>query len=235
MSQSDSSISILLVEDDSSLGFVVQDILRAEGYVVHLATDGKEGLKQFNSHHYDLCLLDVMMPRKDGLSLAVDIRKINQEVPLIFLTAKGMESDKVEGFKSGADDYITKPFGREEFLWRVKAVLKRSIKLTEASGETVIRIGQYQFDPGSYTLSHPTGDRVLTRKEADLLKLLCDKAGSVVERELAGNLVWGDDSYFVGRSMDVFIARLRKYLNQDPEVSISNVHGVGFRLDLTGD
>ncbi len=226
-----SDISILLVEDDSSLGFIIQDILKSEGYKVHLATDGKEGLQKFNSNSYDLCLLDVMMPKKDGFSLAKDIRKVNTEVPIIFLTAKSMNEDKIEGFKSGADDYITKPFSHEEFVLRVQAILKRANKGIPAQDKT-FEIGEYHFNPDAFSLDHPKESRVLTKKEADLLKLLCERKGSVVERELAGNLVWGDDSYFVGRSMDVFIAKLRKYLVLDESVSIVNVHGVGFKLDI---
>ena len=224
-------INILLVEDDSSLGFIIQDILKSEGYKVHLATDGKEGLQKFNSHEYDLCLLDVMMPKKDGFSLARDIRKINADVPIIFLTAKSMNEDKIEGFKSGADDYITKPFSHEEFVLRVQAILKRVSKSLDV-GEKTFQIGSYRFNPEAFTLEHGEMNKVLTKKEADLLKLLCEREGSVVERELAGNLVWGDDSYFVGRSMDVFIAKLRKYLALDPKVAIVNVHGVGFKLEI---
>lgn len=223
---------LLLVEDDSSLGFIIQDILRNEGYVVHLATDGKEGLKQFNQREYDLCLLDVMMPEKDGFSLARDIRKVDADVPIVFLTAKGMEQDRVEGFKSGADDYITKPFSEEEFLLRIQAILKRTGKEKESKRKQFHQIGDYIFDSDSFTLKHPSGEKILTKKEAGLLKLLCQRKGQIVERELAGNLVWGDDSYFVGRSMDVFITKLRKYLRADEKVSITNVHGVGFKLEI---
>jgi DNA-binding response OmpR family regulator len=223
---------LLLVEDDSSLGFIIQDILRNEGYTVHLATDGKEGLKQFNERDYDLCLLDVMMPEKDGFSLARDIRKVDGEVPIIFLTAKGMEQDRVEGFKSGADDYITKPFSEEEFLLRIRAILKRTGKEKDRGSKQIHHIGDYIFDSESLTLTHPSGEKILTKKESALLKLLCQRKGQVVERELAGNLVWGDDSYFVGRSMDVFITKLRKYLKADEKVSITNVHGVGFKLEV---
>lgn len=232
MTTSNTSIQILLVEDDASLGFVIQDILRAEGYKVHLATDGKEGLQKFNSGKYDLCLLDVMMPKKDGFSLARDIRKVDEDTPIVFLTAKGMDKDKVEGFQSGADDYITKPFGEEEFLLRIKAILKRSGKSSTVENSTLFEIGSYTFNAESYVLKKGEEEKTLTKKEAELLKLLCERQGKVVERELAGNLVWGDDSYFVGRSMDVFITRLRKYLKQDESVAITNVHGVGFMLEI---
>lgn len=222
---------ILLVEDDFNLGFVIQDLLKMNQYKVHLSKDGKEGLMQFNKESYDLCLLDVMMPKKDGFSLAKDIRKINPSMPIIFLTAKGMAEDKVEGFKSGADDYITKPFNNEEFLLRIAALLKRSQgELGEENQEHTI--GAYTFLVNSFQLEYGGTSRKLTKKEAEILKLLCAHKDQVLERELVANLVWGDDSYFVGRSMDVFITKLRKYLSADPNVSIDNVHGVGFKLNI---
>lgn len=223
---------ILLVEDDPGLGFVIQDTLRDNGYTVHLCRDGKEGLKQFHANQYDLCLLDVMMPKKDGFELARDIRKITEEVPIIFLTAKSMVEDKVEGFKSGADDYIIKPFSNEELLLRIEAVLKRysnGKKQEEKSGK--IEIGSFFFNPEEFLLKGPLGERVLTRKEAGILKLLAEQKNKVIERELIANMVWGDDSYFVGRSLDVFITKLRKYLAEDDSISITNVHGVGFKLE----
>lgn len=229
-------LKILLVEDDFNLGFVIQDNLKSEGYVVHLMKDGKEGLQQFNRENYDLCLLDVMLPKKDGFSLAEDIRKINDEVPIVFLTAKSMTEDKVTGFKTGADDYITKPFSNEEFLLRIKAILKRTGKLTSDNGnENIFQIGSFTFDYGDFKLRKEESVTKLTKKEADILKLLCEHKGKTLERELVANLVWGDDSYFVGRSMDVFITRLRKYLSADESVSINNVHGVGFKLVIEGD
>lgn len=223
---------ILLVEDDFNLGFVIQDLLRLEGYQVSLAKDGKEGLLLYNSGNFDLCVLDVMLPAKDGFSLAHDIRKIDTQVPIIFLTAKGMAEDKVKGFQIGADDYITKPFVNEEFLLRVKAILKRTGSEPTLDRSEHFTIGSYTYDPKSFELKCGTDCRKLTKKEADLLKLLCENQDKVIERELIANLVWGDDSYFVGRSMDVFITRLRKYLKQDPNVSITNVHGVGFSLEI---
>ena len=222
---------ILLVEDDFNLGFVIQDLLKTQHYKVHLCKDGKEGLMQFNKEKYDLCLLDVMLPKKDGFSLAKDIRKINPSMPIIFLTAKSMSKDKVEGFESGADDYITKPFENEEFLLRIKALLKR-IKGNFERKDDVFNIGEYAFDVKSFQLEHPEENRKLTKKEAQILKLLCQHQGQVLERKLVANLVWGDDSYFVGRSMDVFITKLRKHLIHDKHVSIDNVHGVGFQLNI---
>jgi DNA-binding response OmpR family regulator len=223
---------ILLVEDDPGLGFVIQDTLRDNGYTVHLCRDGKEGLKQFHANQYDLCLLDVMMPKKDGFELARDIRKITEEVPIIFLTAKSMVEDKVEGFKSGADDYVIKPFSNEELLLRIEAVLKRySNGKKEEEKAGTIEIGSFSFNPEEFLLKGPSGERVLTRKEAGILKLLAEQKNKVIERELIANMVWGDDSYFVGRSLDVFITKLRKYLAEDDSISITNVHGVGFKLE----
>lgn len=224
-------IKILLVEDDFNLGFVIQDTLRMEGYKVHLCKDGKEGLMQFNKEQYDLCLLDVMMPKKDGFSLAEDIRKINSEVPIVFLTAKTQDEDKIKGFQLGADDYITKPFNNAEFLLRIKAILKRSNSGSAPQKSALHQIGKYTFDYANYKLSGAEEEKNLTKKEAEILKLLCEHQGQVIERELIANLVWGDDSYFVGRSMDVFITKLRKYLSEDDSVSITNIHGVGFKLD----
>jgi DNA-binding response OmpR family regulator len=229
-----SPLRILLVEDDQSLGFVVQDALSMQGFKVHLCRDGKEGLNQFNKEEYDLCLLDVMMPKKDGFSLAEDIRKVNQHIPIVFLTAKGLDQDKIHGFRIGADDYITKPFSSEELALRIKAVLKRNPKLAnmESSGKQKFQLGIYHFDAANFELSHGDERRKLTKKESELLKLLTEHQGNVLERVIIGNLIWGDDSYFVGRSMDVFITKLRKYLSGDPNIAITNVHGVGFRLEI---
>lgn len=224
---------ILLVEDDMNLGFIIQDLLRLEGYKVHLAKDGKEGLLQFNKESYDLCLFDVMLPNKDGFSLAEDVRKVNTEIPIVFLTAKGMTEDKIKGFELGADDYITKPFSNEEFLLRIKALLKRAGVQEPDEKSSSYAIGKYSFDAENFTLNGPEEPRKLTKKEADLLKLLCENQSRVIERELIANMVWGDDSYFVGRSMDVFITKLRKYLSQDDSVAITNVHGVGFKLEVS--
>lgn len=222
---------ILLVEDDMSLGFVVQDSLKMAGYEVHLCKDGKEGLNYFNQNNYDLCLLDVMLPKKDGFSLAKDIRKTS-DVPIVFLTAKGMDEDKVQGFKSGADDYITKPFGKEELLLRIQAILKRSGKISTETDSSDFIVGNYTFDYANYVLKTEGFEKTLTKKEAEILKILSEQRGKVVERELLTNMVWGDDNYFVGRSMDVFISKLRKYLSLDERVKITNIHGVGFRLEV---
>ena len=223
--------NILLVEDDMNLGFVIQDNLKIEGYHVHLSRDGKDGLKAYNEAKYDLCILDVMLPKKDGFSLAEDIRKLSIEVPIVFLTAKSMTEDKIKGFKAGADDYITKPFSMDEFSLRIEAILKRtgSISAKKSNG---FALGKYFFDSSNYKLSiGETEIKKLTKKEADILRILCEQKGNVVERDLILNLVWGDDSYFNGRSLDVFITKLRKYLKEDDAINIKNVHGVGFVIE----
>ena len=225
-------IQILLVEDDTNLGFVIKDVLKEDGFDVHLATDGKEGLNTFSSATFDLCLLDVMMPKKDGFSLAEDIRKMNQEIPIVFLTAKGMSQDKIKGFQVGGDDYITKPFSSEELVLRIRAILKRNPKVAKVSTD-VATLGLYQVDYKNFSLVGPITQRKLTKKECDLLRILIQHQGQVMERELLANMVWGDDTYFVGRSMDVFITRLRKYLSDDPSISIVNIHGVGFKLSVS--
>lgn len=223
--------NILLVEDDANLGFVVQDALKRKGYTVHLCRDGKEGLKYFNEHNYDLCVLDVMLPQKDGFSLAQDIRLTNAQVPIIFLTAKSQTDDRIAGFKAGGDDYLTKPFSQEELLLRIEAILRRTQDGDQpAAPRDVFEIAGFTFDHRNLELKHPEGDRKLTRKEADVLRLLCMHRDQVLPRELVLNMVWGDDTYFLGRSLDVFISRLRKYLKADERIHINNVHGVGFRF-----
>jgi DNA-binding response OmpR family regulator len=235
MSEINHQPKILLVEDDINLGFVVQDTLKLEGFKVHLSKDGKEGLLQFNKDVYDLCLIDVMMPKKDGFSLAEDIRKVNEDVPIVFLTARGEAEDKIKGLKLGADDYITKPFSSEELTLRIKAILKRNPRFkTDAREKSKYKLGKYQFDYLNFELQINDQRKKLTKKEAELLKLLAEHQGQVIEREILANMIWGDDSYFVGRSMDVFITKLRKYLADDPAISIINIHGVGFRLEIEG-
>ncbi len=230
---SDSKGSILLVEDDPNLGFVIQDALSRKGYIVHLCRDGKEGLRYFNGNRYDLCVLDVMLPQKDGFSLAEDIRVTNEEVPIVFLTARSQTEDRIAGFKAGGDDYLTKPFSHEELVLRIEAILRR----TKGRGAGTRQreqfdLGSFVFDHREQLLRHPGGDRKLTRKEAEVLRLLCMHQDQVLPRELVLNMVWGDDTYFLGRSLDVFISRLRKYLKADASVQIVNVHGVGFKLQV---
>lgn len=225
-------IKVLLVEDDLNLGFVIQDHLRNEGYQADLEKDGYSGFQKFYNSTYDLCILDVMLPKKDGFTLAEDIRKIDQGVPILFLTAKSMTEDKIRGFKLGGDDYLTKPFSFDELDLRIKAILKRA---KPAEGEDpakrdVFHLGDFEFDYSNLVLHHKDGDRSLTKKEAELLRMLCLHKDQVLTREMALTVVWGSDDYFLGRSMDVFITKLRKYLKKDERVKIMNVHGVGFKL-----
>ena len=222
---------ILLVEDDVNLGFVISDQLRTEGYQVVLCTNGQEGQIRFTEDHFHLCIFDVMMPKKDGFTLAKDIRKINQDVPILFLTAKSMTEDKLEGFHAGGDDYLTKPFSFQELSVRIKALLKR-VNIQEVPINKLLTIGEYVFDTENFTLTHPDFQKTLTKKEAMILKLLCQFQNTVVPRETILTAVWGQDDYFAGRSMDVFITKLRKYLSQDMRISISNIHGIGFKLEL---
>ena len=226
-------IRILLVEDDFNLGFVVQDQLKSEGYSVTLCSDGVDGLKTFNESVFHMCILDVMMPKKDGITLANDIRKINTDIPILFLTAKNQVEDRIAGFKAGGDDYLTKPFATEEFLLRVKAILKRVNLIEDKGVETIFKLGKITFDSENFKLIYPNKDeKKLTKKEAKILLLLVQNRNKVLTRDIVLNAVWGQDDYFVGRSLDVFITKLRKYLKSDDSVSINNIHGVGFKLEV---
>jgi DNA-binding response OmpR family regulator len=225
-------ISILLAEDDINLGFVISDQLRAEGYHVSLTTDGVEALKRFNEQPYHLCIFDVMMPKKDGFTLARDIRQINSDVPILFLTAKSMTEDKIEGFNAGGDDYLTKPFSVEELNLRIKSLLKRVNIRTEIPEEKVFNVSTFIFDTENLTLTLNGTSQSLTKKEAQILKILYKFKNQVLPREVILNTVWGQDDYFVGRSLDVFITKLRKYLKEDEQIQILNIHGVGFKLEI---
>jgi len=225
-------ISILLAEDDINLGFVIADQLRAEGYHVSLTTDGVEALKRFNEQPYHLCIFDVMMPKKDGFTLARDIRQINSDVPILFLTAKSMTEDKIEGFNAGGDDYLTKPFSVEELNLRIKSLLKRINIRTEIPEEKVFSVSTFIFDTENLTLTLNGTVQSLTKKEAQILKILYKFKNQVLPREVILNTVWGQDDYFVGRSLDVFITKLRKYLKEDERIQILNIHGVGFKLEI---
>jgi DNA-binding response OmpR family regulator len=225
-------ISILLAEDDINLGFVIADQLRAEGYHVSLTTDGVEALKRFNEQPYHLCIFDVMMPKKDGFTLARDIRQINSDVPILFLTAKSMTEDKIEGFNAGGDDYLTKPFSVEELNLRIKSLLKRVNIRTEIPEEKVFNVSTFIFDTENLTLTLNGTSQSLTKKEAQILKILYKFKNQVLPREVILNTVWGQDDYFVGRSLDVFITKLRKYLKEDEQIQILNIHGVGFKLEI---
>lgn len=224
---------ILLAEDDTSLGFVIADQLRTEGYQVTLCSNGVEAYQRFNEDKFNICILDVMMPKKDGFTLAEDIRKFNADIPIIFLTAKTMMEDKAKGFAVGGDDYLTKPFSFEELHLRIKALLKRVNIVIGEVDEKFIKLGDYTFDVENYKLVYPKYEKTLTKKEAQILRMLCKFKNQVAPREVILNAVWGQDDYFVGRSLDVFITKLRKYLADDPRVQITNIHGIGFKLELS--
>jgi two-component system, OmpR family, response regulator VicR len=221
---------ILYVEDDPNLGFVTKDNLELEGYEIVHFQDGKEAWKSFSKEKYDLCLLDVMLPELDGFSLAEKIRKQNQQVPIIFLTAKTMQEDRITGLKIGGDDYVTKPFSIEELCLRIKIFLKRKEvnKIADAVGHW--KIGSYSFDYQELKLECPTKTEQLTHREAEVLKFLCERKNQVIKRDEILTAIWGRDDYFLGRSLDVFVTRLRKMLATDSSIKIENVHGIGFRF-----
>ena len=222
-------IKILLAEDDKNLGNLLKEYLEAKGYSTHLAVNGKEAFDLFVRKKFDACIFDIMMPVQDGYTLASEVRKINPAMPVIFLTAKSMKEDVIEGFNVGADDYITKPFSMEELLARLQAILRRTLPKID-SEKAEFTVGKYKFDYKTQLLELKGKQQKLTTKEADLLKLLCLNMNNVVDREFALNSIWKDNNYFSGRSMDVYIAKLRKYLKEDSAVEIVNVHGRGFKL-----
>lgn len=222
---------ILLVEDDSSLGFVIKDNLEENGYEVIFSSDGESGWQQFMRHNVDICLLDVMLPKKDGMALAAQIRKKNEKIPILFLTAKSMDEDRIAGFKAGGDDYITKPFNMEELLLRIEVFLKRTRKKANEGVER-FELGKLEFDYNNLLLIDGTHKQQLTQKEADLLQYLCLHTNTVVKREDILLNVWGKEDYFLGRSMDVFMTKIRKYLKDVEGVELQTVHGVGFKLVL---
>jgi len=223
---------ILLVEDDPNFGTVLKDYLSLNDYNVTLAKDGLEGLIMFKNDDYDLCIFDVMMPRKDGFSLAKDVRATNSDIPIIFLTAKTMKEDVLKGYQVGADDYLNKPFDSEVLLYKIKAILQR--KEAEQSVEDdsfEFKIGKFDFNSKLRHLSYDGGEtQKLSPKESKLLKMLATHKNDLMPRELALTKIWRDDNYFTSRSMDVYIAKLRKYLKEDDSVEILNIHGEGFRL-----
>jgi len=226
-----SQINVLLAEDDRNLGNILKNYLDAKGYTTTLCVNGQEAAEMFGKKEFDFCILDIMMPVKDGFTVAREIRAANSKVPILFLTAKALQEDKLKGFEAGADDYITKPFSMEELLLRMHAILRRTEEPGKtASRENLFSIGQYTFDYNRQLLNIRGKEQKLTSKEAGLLKLLCTRANEVLDRSVALNEVWNDDSYFNARSMDVYIAKLRKYLKEDPRVELINVHGVGFKL-----
>ncbi|MCW0482472.1 response regulator transcription factor [Gaoshiqia sediminis] len=223
---------LLLAEDDENLGLLLKEYLIAKGFNTDLYGDGEVAYAGFKKNEYDLCILDIMMPKKDGITLARDIRLINQEVPIIFLTAKNLKEDVLEGFRTGADDYMTKPFSMEELIFRIEAILRRTT-LDGKSGteQATYKLGRYTFDPRKQVLLDEGEETVkLTTKESELLRLLCNNANKVLERNFALKTIWIDDNYFNARSMDVYITKLRKHLKDEPSVEIINVHGKGYKL-----
>jgi len=223
-------ISIMLAEDDPNLGQLLKNYLIAREYETTLVTDGAKAKELFRKERFHLCLLDVMMPELDGFSLAKIIREIDPHIPIIFLTAKNLKEDVIEGFKSGADDYLTKPFSMEELIYRIEAILRRSDKRKSDVPVDSYTIGKFSFDVTKQILTYNEQSRKLTTKESELLELLCRHQNEVLERNFALKSIWIDDNYFNARSMDVYITKLRKYLSRDENVEILNIHGKGYKL-----
>lgn len=222
-------LKILLCEDDENLGMLLREFLQAKGFSADLFPDGDAGYKAFLKGKYDICVLDVMMPRKDGFTLAQEIRNVNAEVPIIFLTAKNLKDDVLEGFSIGADDYIAKPFSMEELVVRINAILRR-VKGKSDREITLYQLGKYTFDTQKQVLIFDNKPQKLTTKESELLSLLCSHVNSILERNYALKTIWVDDNYFNARSMDVYITKLRKLLKEDPQIEIINIHGKGYKL-----
>lgn len=226
----DDRMRILLCEDDENLGMLLREYLQAKGFNADLYADGDAGYKAFLKGKYDICVLDVMMPKKDGFQLAQEIRSVNSEVPIIFLTAKTIKEDILEGFKIGADDYITKPFSMEELVFRIEAILRR-VKGKKGKDVTMYKIGRFTFDTQKQVLMIDDNKVTkLTTKESELLSLLCAHVNEILERNYALKTIWIDDNYFNARSMDVYITKLRKHLKDDPQIEIINIHGKGYKL-----
>ena len=223
------NLNILLCEDEESLGMLVREYLEAKGYSAELFLDGEAGYRAFMKKKYDMCLLDVMMPKMDGFALAKEIRLVNSEVPIIFLTAKNLKEDILEGFKLGADDYLTKPFSMDELVYRMEAILRR-VKTKDQKNVTRFQLGKFVFDSQRQVLIYEDSQTKLTTKESELRTMLCVHMNEVLERDLALKTIWMEDNYFNARSMDVYITKLRKLLKADPEIEINNVHGRGYRL-----
>lgn len=223
---------VLLAEDDLALSYVIKDNLAEAGYEVIVCPDGQTAIDQFDKGRFDICLLDVMMPHKDGFTVAKKIRQHSDVIPILFLTARSMEEDRIKGFVSGADDYITKPFSMQELLLRMDVFMRRTKKLS-ADQLQEFTIGKLTFSYTDLKLNTPTESFTLTQKEADLLKFLCEHANHILKREEVLLHVWGKDDYFLGRSMDVFMTKLRKYFKADPDVLLETIHGVGFRFNAS--
>jgi len=225
-------LKILLAEDDLNLGMLLVDYLETEGFYVKLCKDGELALKAFQTNQFDLCLLDVMMPKMDGFTLANEIRLTDQKVPLIFITAKSLKEDKLKGYGIGADDYITKPFDEEELLWKIKAVIRRLPEIVNETKPDIIPIGNYLFDFNNQSLMIAGKVKRITKRESDILKYLHERRNNLSKREELLKDLWGENDYFLGRSLDVFITKIRKYLSEDPDLSIENVFGVGFIFNV---
>ncbi|HBH47840.1 MAG TPA: DNA-binding response regulator [Bacteroidales bacterium] len=221
-------INVLLAEDDENLGSLLKEYLIAKGYKTDWYTNGDIAYKNFVKNHYDFCIFDVMMPIKDGITLAKEVRMLNSSMPILFLTAKSQKEDILKGFEVGADDYITKPFSMEELIYRIEAILRRTHH--QASNQTEFSVGEFTFNADKQLLTLEDHEQKLTTKESELLKLLCINKNMVLERNFALKTIWIDDNYFNARSMDVYIAKLRKYLKLDPRIEILNIHGKGFKL-----
>jgi len=222
---------LLYVEDDESLSFVTRDNLELQGYEITYCENGNKAMEKIKENNFDLCILDVMLPDVDGFTIAQEIRKFNTAVPIIFLTAKSLKEDKIYGLRLGADDYITKPFSIEELILKIEIFLKRS-KINIEEDPSNYNLGDFEFDYKNLTLSNGDFSKTLTQKEADLLRLFIKNKNAVVKRSIILEELWGEDDYFMGRSLDVFISRLRKYLKIDEQLKIENIHGVGFRLKV---
>ena len=223
------TINILLVEDEPDLVLIIRNTLTSQGFNVRTAMDGEEGLRMFYAEKPDVLVADVMMPKMDGFTLARELRSINSEVPIMFLTAKNLKDDILEGFKLGADDYLTKPFSMDELVYRMEAILRR-VKARSRQMATRYQLGRFTFDTQRQLLSIDDKSTKLTTKESELLTMLCTHMNDILERDLALKTIWIDDNYFNARSMDVYITKLRKHLKDDPNVEINNVHGKGYRL-----
>ena len=223
-------VNILLAEDDPNLGQLLKNYLNARAYETTLVTDGAQAMKIFRKEKFNICLLDVMMPELDGFTLARGIREIDPHIPVIFLTAKNLKQDVIKGFKSGADDYLTKPFSMEELIYRIEAIMRRSSKRSSETAAEVYSIGRFTFDVAKQLLTWQDQSHKLTTKESELLELLCRHRNEVLERNFALKSIWIDDNYFNARSMDVYITKLRKYLSKDENVEILNIHGKGYKL-----
>jgi len=226
----ENEVKVLLAEDDKNLGNILKNYLVAKGFETDLFPDGKQAWDAFEQETYTFCIIDVMMPVMDGFTLADKIRSRNKEIPMLFLTAKSLQEDKLKGFNIGADDYMTKPFSMEELLARMKAILRRSQEMEQNKEQRLFNIGKFEFDYDRQVLKDGEEERKLTSKESDLLRLLAQHENDTLDRTEALKKIWHDDSYFNARSMDVYIAKLRKYLKSDPNIELINVHGVGFRL-----